>query len=454
MLLRVAKAGSRALRSSFARCATEHKRWIRTETAPEGEITEGDPLGTGIKEADPLVIVSAYTNVDTLAHQPRGKSAHFGFYVYKMNTTTGGLTLASVCPGVDNPAFSRYHPSKDVLYTATESILENGVVVTYKVHSDTGKLEEVHRQDAGGASTCYLTVDRNEENMLFVNYWDSTLGTFPLNIDGTPEDKVKLIETKFDASDAVAKRPKPAQTGEKKHDANDPETAAERQTSAHAHSIVLDPYLGTVAYVPDLGQDCIHQYYLDQKTGALDHRGKIPADTVKGPLGPRYIDFHKKLNVAYVINEMSCGVAVFQFDPTAIEEIKAGGNRHSLEQIQTISTVPEGFPSIYNTCGRICVDPTGRFVLVSNRGHDSITVFRILHKERGMLARVGWCHTRGTTPRHFAFDDSGRYLIAANQDSNSISVFEFNPSNGLLEHTGNDYVVPSPNFICVKTPHT
>jgi len=424
-----------------------------TTRQSDEEVLVGDPLKAKPEQRSPLVFVSAYTNIDILAHQPAGDNALFGFYVYKMNTTTGGLTLTSVDKGMENPAFSRYHPTKNILYTATESIHENGIVAAYDVDPESGVLTERAQQDAGGASTCYLTIDRDEENMLFVNYWDSTLGTFPLN-DGTPVDNVKLIETKFDAADAVTKRhPAPKAGEQRKHSLNDPETAAERQTSAHAHSIVLDPQDGTVAFVPDLGQDCVHQYLFDAKTGHLEHRGKIPSDETKdGPHGPRYIEFHRELNVAYLINEMSCTVAVFKFDPSAIEKIEAGESFPSLTQIQSISTVPEGFPSMYNTCGRICVDPTGRFVLVSNRGHDSITVFRILNENDGRLTRVGWCHTRGRTPRHFAFDDSGRYLIAANQDSNSISVFDFNPSNGLLRHTGNDYVVPSPNFICVKTP--
>lgn len=245
--------------------------------------------------------------------------------VLVIHSNITALTLTSVVPGVENPAFSRYHPSKNIFYTATESILQNGTVVTYKacvriskscaicsitfqVNPDSGIFEEVDRLDAGGSSTCYLTVDRNERNMLFVNYWvlavhyflstlfhhhcskDSTLGTFPLDSSGVPEDNLKLIDTKFDPSDAVVKRKKPPMSpasADKKHDANDPDTAAQRQTSAHAHSIVLDPLEGCVAYVPDLGQDCIHQYYFDANTGDLDHRGKIPADKAK--LGPHGI---------------------------------------------------------------------------------------------------------------------------------------------------------------------
>mmetsp|Transcript_5682 Transcript_5682/g.8226 ORF Transcript_5682/g.8226 Transcript_5682/m.8226 type:complete len:172 (+) Transcript_5682:729-1244(+) len=80
----------------------------------------------------------------------------------------------------------------------------------------------------------------------------------------------------------------------------------------------------------------------------------------------------------------------------------------------------------------------------------SLAVFRVVSKgqHRGMLKAVDYFHTRGETPRHFKFDSSGQYLIVANQDSNSVAVFSFNLSSGEIKFTGNEYYVPSPNFVC------
>lgn len=103
-----------------------------------------------------------------------------------------------------------------------------------------------------------------------------------------------------------------------------------------------------------------------------------------------------------------------------------------------------------NTCGRMCVHQNGRFVIVSNRGHESIAIFRVNSKgpQRGQLQIVGFFHTRGETPRHFQFDSSGQYIVVANQDTDSIAVFAFNLSSGEIKYTGNEYRVPSPNFVC------
>jgi DNA-binding beta-propeller fold protein YncE len=72
---------------------------------------------------------------------------------------------------------------------------------------------------------------------------------------------------------------------------------------------------------------------------------------------------------------------------------------------------------------------------------------------KGQLSTVGYFHTRGETPRHFKFDDSGQYLIVANQDTDNLAIFNFNQSSGEIKFTGNEYRVPSPNFVCCCKIH-
>lgn len=151
---------------------------------------------------------------------------------------------------------------------------------------------------------------------------------------------------------------------------------------------------------------------------------------------------------------------MFEVDKALLKEISQAAKnkedmtrfkgRSTLRLVQSISTIPSAFPTEMNTCGRICVHKSGRFVVVSNRGHQSIAIFRVQHKgpKRGELIAVGYFHTRGETPRHFQFDSSGQYLIVANQDSDSIAVFSFNLGTGEIKYTGNEYRVPSPNFVC------
>jgi 6-phosphogluconolactonase (cycloisomerase 2 family) len=167
----------------------------------------------------------------------------------------------------------------------------------------------------------------------------------------------------------------------------------------------------------------------------------------------------------YAVNELSSTVAVFSVNKTLIREIyEAARKGESLERyrgkstltlIQSVPTIPGSFPKKMNTCGRICLHKSGRFVLVSNRGHQSIAILKVKDhgKNRGLLSSVGFFHTRGETPRHFKFDHSGQYLIVANQDTDNISVFNFNQSSGEIRFTGHDYRVPSPNFVCCCPIH-
>jgi len=160
-----------------------------------------------------------------------------------------------------------------------------------------------------------------------------------------------------------------------------------------------------------------------------------------------------------VVNELSSEISVFDFDKEVARNLIGGLGGQSkqtptLRLAQTVRTIPEGFPGDMNTCGRIAVHPSGMFVLVSNRGHDSITVFRVSSQKGklGSLSVASMQHTRGATPRHFQFDASGQWLITANQDSDNIGVFRFNLATGKLEWTGQSYQVPSPNFVCSVVP--
>ena len=89
------------------------------------------------------------------------------------------------------------------------------------------------------------------------------------------------------------------------------------------------------------------------------------------------------------------------------------------------------------------IDPSGKFVYGSNRGHDSIAVFAVDPKS-GKLTLVEHQSTRGKTPRHFAIDPTGKWLLAENQDSDTIAVLRIDPKTGGLSTTGQLVSVPAP----------
>ena len=108
--------------------------------------------------------------------------------------------------------------------------------------------------------------------------------------------------------------------------------------------------------------------------------------------------------------------------------------------------MPEGFEGA-STCADIHVSPSGRFVYASNRGHDSIVVYRI-EEGAGRLIYVEHQSSGGRTPRSFAIDPSGAFLIAANQDSDAVVTYRIDAQSGRLTPTG--HVAHTPTPVCVK----
>lgn len=258
------------------------------------------------------MIISSFLLNFVPAHGPRGTEASHSLYIYRFHPSDGSLVLLNIqgdSKSVINPAFSRYHPSKQVVYTCTEDIEENGKIFAYELGSN-GELKQLGEPvDAGGTSTCYLTIDRAQKYLLAVNYWDSTLVTFPISEQtGAFEGPVK---SKYDPK-AGKKVVAPAKkNGGVNHSMNDENTIRMRQADPHSHALVLDPYVGTVAYVPDLGKDLIREFYYDREGGAIKmEMNFLPSGLCTGkPDGPRYIHFHPKYNVAYVVNELSSTVS-------------------------------------------------------------------------------------------------------------------------------------------------
>lgn len=210
---------------------------------------------------------------------------------------------------VANPAFSRYHPRLNIVYTCTEDCESNGKIFAYKLGAE-GQLEQLGEPvDAGGTSTCYLTIDRAQKNMLVVNYWNSTLAVIPMDLEtGALIGPVKHM---YDPRGGVAMVAPCKKKGGVNHSNNDDSTIRMRQADPHSHALVLDPFVGCVAYVPDLGKDLIREFYYDRRNGSIEMELNIlPSGLCTGmPDGPRYVSFHPKYNVAYVVNELSSTVS-------------------------------------------------------------------------------------------------------------------------------------------------
>ena len=148
--------------------------------------------------------------------------------------------------------------------------------------------------------------------------------------------------------------------------------------------------------------------------------------------------FHPNGKVIYVLNELELSVTAFAYDPAA-------GRMSAIQTIPTVAEAEKAKES-FVSASEIRVHPSGEFVYAANRGHDTITVFRV-NPASGKLSLVECEPVRGSWPRNFNLDPTGTWLLAAGRDSNNIAVFSIDGTTGELTYTLKMAMVPTP--ICV-----
>ena len=82
----------------------------------------------------------------------------------------------------------------------------------------------------------------------------------------------------------------------------------------------------------------------------------------------------------------------------------------------------------------IAIDSAGRTLYASNRGYDSIAIFR-LDTETGRMSFVGVQPSAGRTPRFFTLTPDGRSMFVLNEDSDTIVRFAVDADSGALRET-------------------
>lgn len=346
------------------------------------------------------VFVGSYTTDLGWVH---GKGHGVGSY--HLDTETGVLSLLSTIE-TDNPSYLALHPEGDVLYANNEvSSLQDAKddsISAFAIATD-GALNLINQQPSYGAAPCFVSVDPQGAYVFLSNFNGGNIVVYMVARNGSLEscsDNVTLAALSTD------------------------------QSTSHAHSVTASPS-GRYLLACDLGLDKIHIYQLNRSTGKLNLN--VAYSTPRGS-GPRHIAFHPSGRFAYLVNQNAGNIMIFAWDDIL----------GTLTEIQMILTVPTDF-SGDPAASEIQVHPSGRWLYASNRGHNSIVIFRI-DSTSGMLNLVDFQASLGITPRNFTITGSGELLLVANQDSDQIVIFKLNTVTGLLTEL-NRQTVPTP--VCI-----
>ena len=328
-----------------------------------------------------------------------------GILASSLDSETGLLSQPKLLAKVPHASFQALSPDGRYLYSVLESAA--GRLGSFRVEAD--RLQPLNEVDAKGAGPCHVWVDAAGRNLLAANYVSGSVACFPIRADGSLGEASSVVQ----------------------HAGTGPDT--NRQTGPHAHGIYTDRN-DRFVYVPDLGTDDVFIYRYDPEGGRL-----LPNEPKSGRVtpggGPRHLALHSGGRFAYVCNEMGLTVTAFEVDSAT------GG----LKSIQEIGTLPEGAPRKGVTLAEIFCHPNGKFVYVSNRGHESLTVFA--SGQDGLLTWVENVAGVPATPRGFALSPDGRWLVCAGQGSGTLNAYRIDPTTGRLTDTRQS--VPAKAASCI-----
>ena len=143
--------------------------------------------------------------------------------------------------------------------------------------------------------------------------------------------------------------------------------------------------------------------------------------------------------------------------PPTVWDARSPGGGAFLAHAQTLRTLPPDFESSdhhKSHASEIRLHPSGRFLLIANRGHDSIAVYAVDESSstpvaaRGTLRTLHITPSGGAFPRNFNFDATGRFVVVGNQNSNNLTVFSFDTVSGSMLPVDTKYVAVGVFFLC------
>ena len=328
-----------------------------------------------------------------------------GITVAQFDPDTGVLAAPKPVIATRDPAHFSLSADRKRLYVCNTGT-PGGVSAFAVEDASTGALRLMNYKESKGRGPSYVSVDKSGRYVLEANYGGGFVEVYSLAADGSLDTQTAFVEHQ----------------GSSVH--------PQRQTKPYAHWIRTDP-TNKFGLVADLGTDRIVVYRFDEKTGKLSANDP-PFYKVNGGSGPRHLAFHPNGKWLYGAMELSNEVLALEWD----------AKKGTLKQFQAVKTLPAEYTEP-STAAEIAVREDGKFLYVSNRGHDSIAVFGI-DERTGELTLKQRVPSRGKVPRYFTFDRTGRWLIVSNQEGGNLSVFAVDAKSGELTPKGEPVPLAKP----------
>lgn len=302
-----------------------------------------------------------------------------GIYNFNFNTKTGELSNEKLVIRVDNPSFITFSSNKKYLYAANRDE-NNQYAIAYSVAKN-GSLNLINKVNSNGKGPCHIQLNKLNNKLVVSNYGGGTISIYNVNKNGRINEAFQVLDHNLP---------------------ND---------KSHAHSA---KFFKNNLFIADLGRDFIAHYVENSDYFKLNENY-----TMKDGAGPRHFEISKKGKFIFVLNELNSTVSVLK------------KNKNNYNNIQDISTLRDDY-SGKNSCADIHLSKNEKFLYCSNRGENSIVVFK-RDKKSGLLQKTQSISVQGNWPRNFTLSPDGKFLLVANKKSNNISVFNVDKNSGKLD---------------------
>ncbi|WP_406682643.1 lactonase family protein [Seonamhaeicola sp. MEBiC1930] len=306
-----------------------------------------------------------------------------GIYKYTFNTTTGNLSNKTLAIKTDNPTFITYSKDRKYIYSVNRSsdTTNHDFVSALKINND-GKLTLLNSVDSHGKGPCHISINTAGNKIVISTYFGGTASILNINNDGTLNEASQTFN----------------------HNS--------KTEKSHAHSA---QFYNDNLFVSDLGRNAIYQYKLKSNNYILKSETIVK---MKGNPGPRHFSLTKDGQYIYIINEYGNSI-------TSVKKTDSG-----FKTIDEDSTLDKNYNG-ESYCADIHLSNDERFLYGSNRGENSIAVFK-RNLKTGTIVKIQNISVQGNWPRNFTIDPTGKFLLVANRKSNNIAVFKIHPKNGTL----------------------
>lgn len=305
-----------------------------------------------------------------------------GISVFDVDAASGALERVQLVGDLVNPSYLTLSADGSRLYCVHGDCTEASA---FAVDRGTGRLAFLNQRSTDGRNPVHLALDPSESCLVVTNHLGASLAVLPIAGDGSLEPLAQLVSISGPLG---------------------PHRVEQQQAKPHFNP--FDPS-GRFLIVPDKGLDRVFSYRFE---GGVLTPAIAPFVRAREGAGPRSAVFHPGKALAYVVNELDSTLTTYRFDAASGE----------LAPLHIVPTLPPTFTGNSRAAG-IAIDAAGRCVYTSNRGADSIAMFR-LDAETGLPVFVEAVPTLGRTPRFFTLSPDGRLLFALNEDSDTIVVFD------------------------------